>query len=137
MNIYIRYTNIQQSINETCFHTTLHNTTIISTPIKVLSSLSSSSFWINLGLKWFLTSSYCIDILHIIDVKFSNFSPIESWALIDTFLPECEVSPIFINGVLLTVCPDKCLSNFSLVRTLFVASTASLKLFIGNKSNPI
>ena len=42
-------------------------------------------------------------------------SSIESWCFIDIFLPGCTVSPILMNGVLLAVCPDKCLSNFSLL----------------------
>ena len=67
------------------------------------------------------------------EVKFSNSFPIESYTLNDTFLPEHETSPIFINGLLATACPDSCLYSFSFVSTLFVASTASLKLLIGNK----
>ena len=75
-----------------------------------------------------------MDILYIIDVKFSSLFSIESWGLIDISLPGCTVSSICINGILLAVCPDNCLSNFSFVKTLFAASTTSRKLLIGNKS---
>ena len=51
----------------------------------------------------------------------------------DILLPELEASPTFINGVLVTAYPNSCLSSFSFVSTLFAASTASLKLLIGNK----
>ena len=74
-----------------------------------------------------------MDILYIIDVKFSSLSSIESWGLIDIFLPGWTVSSIFINEVLLAVSPDNCLSNFSFVNTLFAASTAPCKLLIGNR----
>ena len=53
--------------------------------------------------------------------------------MVNIFLPGCTVSSIFINGVLLAVCPDNCLSHFSFVNILFAVATASHKLLIGNK----
>ena len=73
-----------------------------------------------------------MDMLYTMEVKFSNCFLIGS-ALNDTFLPEYETSPTFINGVAVPSCPDSCLSIFSFVSTLFTASTASLKLLIENR----
>ena len=74
-----------------------------------------------------------IDILFIIEVTFSNCFSTKSCGFIDTFLPECVVSLNYINGDVLVPCPINCLSNFSLFNTLFAASMASFRLFIGNK----
>ena len=74
-----------------------------------------------------------VETLYILEVMFPNCFSTKSCGFIDTFLPECVVSLNFINGDVLEACPINCLSNFSLFNTVFVASMASLRLFIGNK----
>ena len=75
-----------------------------------------------------------MDMLYTMEVKLSNCSLIGSCALNDTFLLECGTSHTFIKGVAVPDCPDSCLSLFSFVSTLFVASTASLRLLIENRT---
>ena len=53
-----------------------------------------------------------MDILYTIKVKFSSCSLIGSCTLNDTLLPEFEVSPTIINGVVVPDCPDSfCLAS--------------------------